>query len=310
MDKEKIMQVLKIRGPLLPIDIAKALNTNSIMAGALLSELVSNKRVKISHLKVGGSPLYYVEGQEHKLQNYPSSLKGPEKDAFKLLKERKLLKDSELQPAIRVALRNIKDFAKPIEITMNSHKELFWKWYLTKNEDLQALLSPKKEPESQKEEVKQEQRGEPKEVKEEPKRKVEAEPKEEKIEREPREEIKEEIKEEKKEPQKDVSSQDQNSFSEKISQFFHKNNISIISQKIIRSTEIEYQVLLPSAVGKILYYVVAKSKKKCTDADLSQAYVKGEMNKLPVLFVHTGDLTKKAKEMLKHEFKIITDYKI
>ena len=206
MDKEKIMQVLKIRGPLLPIDIAKALNTNSIMAGALLSELVSNKRVKISHLKVGGSPLYYVEGQEHKLQNYPSSLKGPEKDAFKLLKERKLLKDSELQPAIRVALRNIKDFAKPIEITMNSHKELFWKWYLTKNEDLQALLSPKKEPESQKEEVKQEQRGEPKEVKEEPKREVGAEPKEEKIEREPREEIKEEIKEEKKEPQKDVSS--------------------------------------------------------------------------------------------------------
>ena len=42
------------------------------------------------------------------------------------MKERKILRDSELQPAIRVALREIKDFAVPFE----KNNEIFWRYFL------------------------------------------------------------------------------------------------------------------------------------------------------------------------------------
>ena len=65
---EKILDVLKEKGPSLPINIAKSLEMNSLFISAFLSELSSQNKVKISHLKVGGSPLYFLEGQEEKLE--------------------------------------------------------------------------------------------------------------------------------------------------------------------------------------------------------------------------------------------------
>jgi hypothetical protein len=345
MSKEKVFEILKIRGPMLPLEIGKLTGLDSIMAGAYLSELVSNKRARLSYLKVGGSPLYYVDGQEHKLQNYKDSLKGPEKKAFEILKEAKLLKDADLEPVIRVSFQNMKDFAKPIEITQNSHKELYWKWYLVKNDQLRDILAPvqkpaEPEPQPEKEEPKEEVKEETKpeavkepepvrqhetsEQKEEPVPEKEEKHKEPDSEPEPKPEPKKETeskKEESKseavkepEPKPEISkeiSEPSSDFEKTVQDFLEKNNIGIISKKVIRAdSEIEYQLLIPSAVGKILYFAVAKSKKRCSDADLSQLFVAASVAKLPGLFIHTGELAKKAKEKLKTDFKIITTYKI
>ena len=67
---EKIINILRIRGPSLPIQIAKELSMNSLFISAFLSELADSKRIKVSSLKVGGSPLYYLIGQEEKLENF------------------------------------------------------------------------------------------------------------------------------------------------------------------------------------------------------------------------------------------------
>jgi len=48
-----------------------------------------------------------------------------EKDAFLLLKEKKFLKDKDQEPAIRVALRSIKDFAIPLE----KDQCLYWRYF-------------------------------------------------------------------------------------------------------------------------------------------------------------------------------------
>ncbi|MBW2993679.1 hypothetical protein KY317_03845, partial [Candidatus Woesearchaeota archaeon] len=38
-------------------------------------------------------------------------------------------------PAIRVALRNLKDFAVPLTVSQGDKKEIFWRWYLLSNQE-------------------------------------------------------------------------------------------------------------------------------------------------------------------------------
>jgi hypothetical protein len=314
--KDKIISLMRLRGPVLPLDISRSLNTNSIMAGAYLSELVSSKAIKISYLKIGGSPLYYLHDHESKLQDYIRVLKPPEKKAYDLLKEIKILKDNELEPITRVSLQNIKDFAKPIEITFNNKKEKYWKWYLLSNDDLQEVLKnkfqkePKKEELVEKEqEIFQEPKGHQQDIKSENKD-DQINPKD--IERTPQGQETDVKKQEiKTEENKFIETKTEDQFYNKIINLFNEKKIEILHKEVIKNnSEVEFKILIPTAVGKILYFVVAKSKKRCSDADLSQAYVKTQMNKLPVLFIHSGELTKKANEMLKNEFKIITTYKL
>ncbi len=76
---EKILQLLKLKGPVIPAQISKEIETNIIMASAYLSELSSNNLVKISNIKIGGSPLYYLLGHEHRLQDFSNKLHEKEK---------------------------------------------------------------------------------------------------------------------------------------------------------------------------------------------------------------------------------------
>ena len=123
--KEKIISFLRIRGPSLPVHIAKEIQMSMLFASAFLSELLSEKKIKISSMKVGSSPLYFTQGQEFKLERFAQYLKSKEKEAFELLKQNKFLKDSEQEPAIRVALRFIRDFAIPFKY----QEEIYWRYF-------------------------------------------------------------------------------------------------------------------------------------------------------------------------------------
>jgi hypothetical protein len=124
--KEKIVSIIKERGPLLPVKISNEIHLSLLFTSAFLSELLSEKEIKMSNMRIGSSPLYFVNGQEPLLENFSSYLKGKEKEAFLRLKENKFLIDSEQEPAIRVALRQIKDFAYPFQ-----HGELIvWRYFL------------------------------------------------------------------------------------------------------------------------------------------------------------------------------------
>jgi len=127
--REKILSILRMRGPNIPVHIAKETGLSMLFASAFLSELLSDKLIKMSHMRVGNSPIYYVQGQESQLEKFSSYLKSKEREAFLLLQERKFLKDSEQTPAIRVALREIKDFA----FSFKRNNEIFWR-YLTSKE--------------------------------------------------------------------------------------------------------------------------------------------------------------------------------
>ena len=89
-------------------------------------------------MKVGSSPIYFIPNHSTLLERFSHHLKSKEKDAFELLKKEKFLQDKTQDPAIRVALRSIKDFAIPFE----QNKELFWKYHTT---PISEFIAPKTE---------------------------------------------------------------------------------------------------------------------------------------------------------------------
>ncbi|MEM4625608.1 MAG: hypothetical protein QXJ28_02485 [Candidatus Pacearchaeota archaeon] len=121
--RERIINFIEVNGPSLPIHISNHLGINTILASAFLSELLSDKEIKISAMRVGNSPLYYRRGQEFQLEKFVKHLNSKEREAYYLLNEKKVLDNNSLPPAIRVALREIKDFAVPFDYDGN----IYWR---------------------------------------------------------------------------------------------------------------------------------------------------------------------------------------
>ncbi len=288
MPTDKILQLMRLRGPVLPVHAAKAIESNIMMASAHLSDLASRKQVLISSIKVGSSPLYYLPGQEARLQEFTNNLHEKEKKAYDLIRQKRILKDSDLDPVFRVAMRQIKDFAVPLEVIHNENKEIFWKWYLTSNQDAESLIKEMIIPQETKIEEKKEAI------------------QEEKIpETKPKEIQKEIFKEEKPKEQKLPKKEPDDLFFTKINNYFNRNKIRIIEKEVVKKgSEIDFIISIPSSIGELAYFCKARAKKRINDNDLSNAFVKGQLKKLPVLFLTDGELTTKAKEILERDFKM------
>ncbi len=141
--REKILSILRMKGPTLPVYISQDTGISMLFASAFLSELLSDKQIKLSHMRVGNSPIYYIPGQEPQLERFGSYLKSKEKDAFFLLQEKKFLRDSEQPPAIRVALREIKDFAVPFR----KDNQIIWRYFTSKESEYKNDFKPIEEHE-------------------------------------------------------------------------------------------------------------------------------------------------------------------
>ena len=144
---DQILLFVKANGPTLPARIARIIKTDILLASAHLSDLSSQKKLMISNLKVGGSPLYYFLGQEEQLFRFAVDNLNP-KDFIVLetLKEKKILREANLDLLSKVALRSLKDFAIPLQVRTKDRAELFWKWHSLSSDDTNAgikkLISP------------------------------------------------------------------------------------------------------------------------------------------------------------------------
>jgi hypothetical protein len=350
--EDKILSLIKTKGPVLPVDIAGAIESNILLASAHLSELVGRNQLKVSHTKIGGSPVYYLKGQESRLQELSKNLNNKEQRVYSLLKEKKIIKDSDAEPSVRVMLRNIKDFAIPFHVNYNGSKILFWKWYLLGDEEVHKLVEntlkikkvvkqEKTEVQKENEKIKEEQKQlEEKKIKEklieetdrinEEKKKVskekeriqkQLEEEKKKIEKEKqnlqkyledeRRKFEEEKNKQGKEKQKGKEDEQKDWFFTKLKQYFLPNQIRIIESRVLRKgKEIELKIKIPSVVGEVEYYCRAKNKKRISDGDLSSAFVQGQLKRLPTLFLTTGELTKKAKEMLEQDLRSLVVKKL
>jgi len=73
--KDKIMLLIQQLGPLLPVEVASKTNLDSFMANAFLSELISDGKIRASKDRIANSPLYYVSGQENRVQQRLEEIK-------------------------------------------------------------------------------------------------------------------------------------------------------------------------------------------------------------------------------------------
>jgi hypothetical protein len=279
-NKEEILNIVKRNGPLLPSYLAKEINTNILFASAILSELVDKKHLVLTSVKRGGSPFYYIKGQEAKLEALSEFLGAKPKEIFNLLKEKKVIRDKTALPWQRVALREINDFAIPLNVGVSGEYEIFWKYFLANNEETKLLIKenlgisgPEKEENK-------------------PEEKVENEAK-----------VKENLPKEKKKddlPKSETSLvKEENNVFDSVDKYFQGNEVYVISQDSIRKgKEINFVVDIPTVLGKLRYFVKVRSKKSISDKDIQSAWDEGNKKKLPVLFLTDGSLTKKAEKYL------------
>lgn len=358
-EREKAIQLIRMKGPVVPSSISADLGKDILFTSVILAELASAKRLKISNLKVGSSPLYYLPEQAERLEAFYRFLPEKDRNTFALLKEKKVLRDSEQSPLVRVSLRKIKDFAVPLEVTVNGKTEVFWKWHTLSDEEtnarIRSIISSGKPGAEEKKTVDEapvnisnETAADEAEAKaagpgqadaaqannqQEAQRRITDVPagasdRLSKSQQEQQEQQKRESSEkqgcdmsqpdgsghketrqaavsEKPEPLQGKLPDDR--FLKRVLSYFSNNGIEVLSFEIKRKEkEIDFKVRVSSKIGKLLYYCRAKDKKKVSDADIASAFVQSQMSKLPLIFVSTGEPTKKASEMLKREFESVS----
>jgi len=292
--KEKILSTIRSRGPILPVQVAKEINFSPLFAGAFLSELKGEGKLKISNLRVGSSPLYYLPGQEGQLEKFVPYLNEREKEAFQKLKKEGVLEDAGQDPVIRVALRAIKDFAVPVKVRVNGEQKLVWKHFGLGDDEIMAVLGGSKksaEPKKTTEEVDEKEDGEEGETEEESKEGADEKP----VETRQQTLLKEDerpLAEKKKE--KVV----ENEFAINVKDFLSRKEIEILHVVAEKKKEFEAKVRINTDLGKQTYYLVAKDKKSVSDGDLVKAEKKARNERLPAVFMSQGDLNKKGRQHL------------
>jgi len=295
VDQTYILQLIKIKGPVVPTQISKEIKRDTLLTSAILSQLVDIKKLRISKLKVGGSPLYFLDGQQQRLQSFVKYLDEKDQKTVQLLREKTILRDTLQEPLIRVSLRTIKDFAIPLHATVDDQKILFWKWYLAEDTEAAELIKKalgigEKQVEPEPPKVEKEEHPKLTSTKEPPKKKELQTPlrkPEPKIEAKPL--IKTKVEE--------------TEFLKHITSFFTKSKITVLNTTKIKKAEFDFEIHIDSPVGPLPYYCKAIQKSKVNEKDLSEVYVKALCKKLPGLVLITGELTKKAKEFMPHELK-------
>tara|TARA_Y100000310_G_scaffold314887_1_gene364743 strand:- start:6168 stop:7193 length:1026 start_codon:yes stop_codon:yes gene_type:complete len=333
--KEQIHTYVSKNGPILPYPVAKEFKGTTLFISALLSELVSTKKIKLSKAKIGGSPLYYAPHQEDNLYGKLRSHIGKkQQEALDMLKDKHVLRDRDLLPVERVSLRDLPDFAKPVRLVLNNTEELFWKWHTFPDIEaktvIENILQDVYKPELVKEEIKvveqtvtasvqplvEVQLEKPIPVEE----TVEIELEPESIVELPKPELpkpKKKLVKKKKAPESQITLQKnkvaagEDEFLDQILNHLSEKGIIVEQSTLVKKNrESNLLVIIPSNVGELKYFVKARNRKKLNEGDILLAFTESQNNKLPLLYISNAELTNKAKEYISKNLPGMTYIKI
>ncbi|MDP1728596.1 MAG: hypothetical protein Q8L27_00145 [archaeon] len=304
--KEKLVKYILEKGPSLPVNLAKHVGLNSLFTSAFLSELSSEGMIKISNLKVGGSPLYFTADKVQLLENFTNHLGKVEREAYILLKEKGFLQDETQNPITRVALRGLKDFAIPFK----KNEKIFWKYFSISDEEIRNKITQEK-PSQILPEIKQ-----PIPIQQPILEKIEEKPPINKTElekvnleieekRKELEKIKQEILEfpkTKKESKKIEKTEKkikkinpkEEKFLNEIKELIEKKNIQLLN---IEQYD-KKQVFARVKIQEIEYLLAAYDKKKVEASDIMKAYKKALTFNIPYYILSKGETSKKTKEII------------
>ena len=302
--KEKILSNIKVGGPKLPVHIAKGTGLSILFSSAFLSELISEKKIKMSNMRVGSSPIYYLPGQEQKLEGWAIHLKSKEREAFEFLKKEKILEDKKQEPAIRVALRAIKDFAIPFE----DNGELFWRYFI-------APEQKEKPKENELKIIEKEKLKEDEEIK------IEREkPKENELKIIEKEKLKEDeekelgIFEKEEKPKKTKnktsvkkqSAKENEKFFNKVKDSLLKREMEIIGIEGFGKKELSLKVKNKEKE----FLLIAYNKRRIDENDIIKAFKKAKEKDIEYMVLSVGEATKKIQDLINASKKLLGIQKI
>ncbi|MCA9487356.1 MAG: hypothetical protein KC516_00130 [Nanoarchaeota archaeon] len=284
--KNKIINSLKSKGPLLPAYVSKEIGMDMLFTSAFLSELISEKEVYSSHMRVGSSAIYYLEDQKNQLEKYQEHIKGKEKEALQLLKEKSFLEDETQEAPIRVALRQIKDFAIPFE----HNDKIIWRYFLISEKDYPHIEIKKEETNliKEKEEIKEINKIKD-DAKEKPKENLEKSKGSEKGEQKPsRKFVKKKL------AKKTASQKKNEKFFDKVKNFLSEKGMEIIGIEGFSKSDL----ILTIKKNNEDYLLVAFNKKKISEVDILKAHKKATEEDKKYMIFSLGDLTKKLENFI------------
>ena len=288
--KERILNIIRERGPSIPVQIARIINVSPLFTSVFLSELYEESKLRMSNMKIGSSSLYIIAGQEAQLENFIEHLNPREKEAFFLLKKEQVLEDEKLTPVSRVALRAIKDFAIPFKLTINNSERIFWKYFLSTEQEVNQKLRRISDPLAPLPPI--ESKITPQKITAD-KENGAVEP--------PKKEVDDnsgsEQEQAKQKPKKKPSSSF--AFPDKLKDYLASKEIEILESILEKKNEFAAKIRADTLFGKQEYYLIAKDKKKINETDLALALQKAQNEKMPSLIISPGEVDKKALQYLK-----------
>jgi len=263
--KEHILRTFRARGPCLPAHIASEIKMSILFASAFLSELLSEKKLRISNLRVGSSPIYFIPGTESQLEKFSQHIKGKEKEAYLRLKEKRFLRDKQQEPAIRVALREIKDFAIPFE----KENEIVWRYFII----------PENEFESQKTRP-AERSPQPEDKKKQEKKALD---------------IFDNQKTKKVSSKKRTVKKNNDKFFNKVKEFLSSRSIEILDIESFSKNDLILRVKIKEEENLLVAY----NKKRISEADIIKAHKKASELNLKYTLLSLGEPLKKTDNLIK-----------
>lgn len=135
--RERITAVIERIGPVQPLDVRRELKEgDTVLIGAILSEMVAHGMLAISRTKRGGSPFYYLPSKPETLERVSEFLGEKDRRTYALLKEQQVLREDAQEPLTRVSLQNIPDFSRRFVVDGDA----WWRYYLLPEEDAVRLV--------------------------------------------------------------------------------------------------------------------------------------------------------------------------
>jgi len=287
--EDKILGYIRENGPSLPVSISKEIDRSILMASAILSGMVNERKLLSTRQKIGSSNQYYLPEQEEQVkQGLVKSMDDIEESAFKELKTMQIFRDDKLTPRQRVFVRKFRDFFNPTD----NQGQVIWSYYTVQKDELEEFL--KKEPKKQINLDKTQVISEPS---------LNLDPSE-----KPEQEEKKELPPLKfdfgKEEQKKTEDSGPKTFFQKVKNYFESKNIVIKDVQVMKKDrEINLTVVFESVLGKHVYFVKAINKKRLNESDLALAWTESSGKGMPCILLTNGDFTSSAKKFYKENLK-------
>jgi hypothetical protein len=310
--KERILELIKQIGPMLPVEISSKIGVDSFMAKAFLMELVEEGKISQSKEKLAESPMYYLPGQERQVVMKMENIKQQHSKTARTYAPTSVSEDPEVQAKREAFARRLAE----IEAAEQKRKSMpapqprpLTKIAPSKSTDLRGQenlnnsLDPKNakrsfghtEPSSARNPrpvYKPQQLPPPKST-----------PIPKSVFTSPPQPAS--MPDFKSEPDPEYKPEAERTFIDKAMDWLKMEGYEIVEEINAKKTEMELLVKVYTDFGKVNFYMKIKQKKTITEADLMAVYAGAMEQKCPAVLLTNGKLSKSAEVFLEEKGWIV-----